>query len=46
MADDNFTEITSQSWFSRISDSIKGIVIGLIIFVLGFPYCFGMRAVR
>ncbi len=32
-----FTEVTSQSWFSRIAASIKGVVVGLVLFVVAFP---------
>ncbi len=35
MAD--FTEVTSQSWFSRITESIKGVLAGLVLFVIAFP---------
>ena len=28
---DEFTEVTSESWFSRIMDSIKGILVGIIL---------------
>ena len=28
---------TSQSWFSRIGGAIKGVFIGLLLFVVGFP---------
>lgn len=34
---DEFTEVSSESWFSRIADSIKGILVGLVLFVLAFP---------
>lgn len=37
MADDSFTETTSTGWFSRIGNSIKGIVFGGILFVVAFP---------
>ncbi len=37
---DSFTHVTSQSWFSRIGDSIKGIFFGLILFVAAFPFLF------
>ncbi|MDC0357196.1 TMEM43 family protein [Oligoflexia bacterium] len=33
MSEDSFTEVTSQSWFGRIGDSFKGIVVGLIMIV-------------
>lgn len=28
---DSYTEVTNQSWFSRIGDSIKGILFGIIV---------------
>jgi len=31
MSDDSYTEVTEQSWGSRISGSLKGIVFGLIL---------------
>ena len=34
---DSFSETSSTGWFSRIRESIKGIVIGLILFVVSFP---------
>ena len=37
---DSFTEITNESWFSRIGNAIKGIVFGLILFVVAFPVLF------
>jgi hypothetical protein len=37
MSDDSYTEVTSESWFSRIGDSIKGILFGFILFVIAFP---------
>ncbi len=40
MALDSFQETTSRSWFARISDSIKGILFGLILFVAAFPLLF------
>ena len=35
-----YTETTTQSWGSRLGDSIKGIVIGLILFLVAFPLLF------
>ena len=32
-----FTEVTNESWFGRIGSSIKGIIIGLLLFVIAFP---------
>lgn len=45
---DSFTEVSHQSWFSRIGSAIKGIFFGLIIFVIAFPLLFWNegRAVR
>jgi len=45
---DSYTEVTSQSWFSRIGDSLKGIIIGFIMFLVAFPWLFlnEGRAVR
>jgi len=40
MSGDRFTKVTSQSWGSRIGDSFKGIVVGLILFVVAFPLLF------
>ncbi|GDY23174.1 hypothetical protein LBMAG56_45210 [Verrucomicrobiota bacterium] len=31
MSDDNFSEVSTQSWFSRIADSIKGMLFGGIL---------------
>jgi hypothetical protein len=31
---------TSQSWFSRLLDSIKSVLIGLLLFVVSFPLLF------
>ena len=40
MSDDSYTEVTNQSWFSRIGGAIKGIIFGLILFVVAFPLLF------
>jgi hypothetical protein len=37
MENDSFTEVTSQGWLSRIGESIKGILFGLILFIVAFP---------
>ena len=34
------TETTTESWGSRLGNSIKGVVVGLGLFVLGFPVLF------
>ena len=40
MSEDSFTEVTNESWFSRIGGAIKGILVGLILFVVAFPLLF------
>lgn len=40
MAADSFSEVTSESWFGRIGGAFKGIVIGLVLFVVAFPVLF------
>ena len=40
MAADSFTEVSSQSWFSRLGGAFTGILIGLILFVVSFPLLF------
>ncbi|MGZ8797374.1 MAG: TMEM43 family protein [Thermoanaerobaculia bacterium] len=42
------TEVTSQSWFGRIGDSIKSFLFGLALFIAAFPILFlnEGRAVR
>lgn len=37
---DRVSVTTSQSWFSRLADSIKSVVFGLVLFVVGFPLLF------
>ncbi len=37
MDNDSYTEITRESWFGRMGNSIKGILFGLILFILAFP---------
>jgi len=34
---DSFSEATSQSWLGRMGESIKGVIFGLILFVMAFP---------
>ena len=45
---DSFTEITERGLFSRLGNAIKGLVIGLLLFVASFPLLFWNegRAVR
>jgi len=40
MSEDSFTEVTHESWFSRIGSAIKGILVGLVLFVIAFPLLF------
>ena len=40
MSNDRFTEVTSNSWFSRIGGAIKGVIVGLVLFVVAFPLLF------
>lgn len=37
---DRVTVTTSKSWFSRIIESIKSVLVGLILFVASFPILF------
>lgn len=37
---DTFTETSRQSWISRVGDSFKGMLGGLIAFIIGFPLLF------
>ncbi len=34
---DSYTEVTSEGWFSRIGKSIKGILVGIVMFFVAFP---------
>lgn len=34
------TETTTESWGSRLGSSIKGVLIGLVLFIAGFPVLF------
>ena len=40
MASDSFTETVTTSWFSRIGDSIKGILVGIVLIIAAFPVLF------
>lgn len=37
---DSVTEVTSESWFSRMGQSFVGVLIGLALFVVAFPLLF------
>ena len=47
-AEDTFTEVTNESWLSRIGGAFAGIVVGLVLFIAAFPVLFWNegRAVR
>ncbi len=34
---DSYTEVSSQSWFGRLGQSIKSVLIGLLMFFISFP---------
>jgi len=40
MSEESYTEISQQSWFSRLSGAFKGIVTGLVLFLIAFPLLF------
>ena len=40
MSADSYTEVTSESWFGRLGNAFKGIVVGLILFIIAFPLLF------
>lgn len=37
---DSFSETTTTGWFSRIGNSIKGILVGIVLIVISFPVLF------
>jgi len=37
MSHDSFTEVTHESWFSRLGNAIKGVLLGLVLCVVSFP---------
>lgn len=37
---DSYTEVSSQGWFGRIGDSIKGVLFGLLAVVISVPLLF------
>ncbi len=45
---DSFTEVSEQSWLSRLFGSIKSVFVGIILFLIAFPLLFWNegRAVR
>lgn len=40
------TETTTESWGSRLGNSIKGVIVGLGLFVLASPSSSGTRETR
>lgn len=40
MSDNTVTEVTHTGWFSRIGSAIMGVVFGLLMFFLAFPFLF------
>ncbi len=34
----DFSEVSHEGWFSRIMGSIKGVVVGLLLFIAGMPF--------
>jgi hypothetical protein len=37
---DSITEVSSQGWLSRLMESIKGVLTGIILFLIAFPLLF------
>jgi hypothetical protein len=48
MTRDRFSEPSRESWFGRIGGAIKGVLVGLTLFLVAFPILFWNegRAVR
>lgn len=40
MSGDSVTEVTHKSWFTRLSESVGGIIIGIILILVSFPLLF------
>ena len=40
MSNDSYTEVSSQSWFGRIGNAFKGILVGLILVAIAFGLLF------
>ena len=34
---DSFTETTSESWLGRLGNAVKGVLLGIILFLVSFP---------
>jgi len=37
MSNDSFTEVTNQSWLSRLTGAITGVLFGGVLFLISFP---------
>jgi hypothetical protein len=37
LSQDSFTEVTHQSWFSRLAGAIKSVLAGIFLFIISFP---------
>lgn len=37
---DKFTEVTSQGLFGKLGESIKGVLVGVLLFIVAFPVLF------
>ncbi len=40
MSEEEFSEVSEEGWFSRIGGAIKGVVIGVVLFLVAFPLLF------
>lgn len=40
MEEDTYTEVTTESWGSRLGNSLKGVIVGIILFVAAIPLLF------
>jgi len=40
MTEHNYTEVTTQGWFSRIANALVGLLFGLLLFIVSFPLLF------
>lgn len=40
MSNDSYTEVTNVSWFSRIKNSVGGMLVGILLFLVAFPVLF------
>ena len=40
MSEDTYTEVTNQGCLSRFMESIKGVLVGIVIFLVAFPVLF------